>query len=85
MPETCKVGSTSGTCISTSSCTGQGGTSTSGLCPGPNEIQVRLRLRVVGEVADEKQCCTKPVPVVGGGGCRKVKRDQMGRRVLIPC
>ena len=40
-PKTCKVGSTSGQCQSTSSCSSTGGKSTPGHCPGlPNDIQV---------------------------------------------
>ena len=42
-PKTCKVGSTSGTCISTSSCKSTQGISTPGKCPDdPDDIQVSM-------------------------------------------
>ncbi len=69
-PTTCKPpGKTGGVCQDTSE-TCAGGAYVSGLCPGGDNIK----------------CCPDAPPATGGsgggGGC-KVKRDRVGRRVLI--
>ncbi len=49
----CTVGASAGTCITTSECAALGMMSTSGLCPGPSNVQ----------------CCTDPLgPLPDGGG-----------------
>ncbi|KAL8722267.1 MAG: hypothetical protein Q9225_001214 [Loekoesia sp. 1 TL-2023] len=68
-PTTCKPPGKTGICQKTSQ-TCASGAYISGYCPGDDSI---------------KCCPDAPVPTGGGGGCKKIKRDRLGRRMLIPC